>query len=298
MTSSPTIELVVPYHGHPGWLQETVRSVLGQTDPHWRLRVVQDGPDVHDLGDWVDGLGDDRLTYERNPSNLGVAANFQRCLDLADGSHLVVLGCDDLLRPNYVALVRSTLTDVPDAAVVQPGVEVIDEAGRPTRPLADRVKWAIAPRARDTTTLRGEDALASLLRGNWTYFPSLCWRRDRITGPGFRQDLTVCVDLALLADVLMAGGNLVVVPDVAFRYRRHGGSVSSVQARDVDRFDEESALFEELAERCRERGWNRAARAAERHASSRLHALVQLPPTLVSGDRRAAVRLARHVGGA
>ena len=105
----------------------------------------------------------------------------------------------------------------------------------PTRPLADRVKRAIAPKAPGPTSLRGEEALASLLRGNWTYFPSLCWRRDRVTGPGFRQDLTVCVDLALLAEVLMADGELVVVPDVAFLYRRHGGSVSSVQARDVDR---------------------------------------------------------------
>ena len=72
------------------------------------------------------------------------------------------------------------------------------------------------------------------------------------------------MDLALLADVLMADGELVVVPEVAFLYRRHGGSVSSVQARDVDRFDEERALFAELAERCRDRGWTRAARSAER----------------------------------
>lgn len=298
MTSGPSIEFVVPYYGHPGWLQETVRSVLGQTDPHWRLRVVQDGPDVSDLGEWVDAQGDDRVIYERNPSNLGVAANFQRCLDLAEASHVVLLGCDDRLRANYVALVRRTLADFPDAAAVQPGVEVIDGDGRPTRPLADRVKRAIAPKTPGPTSLLGDQALASLLRGNWTYFPSLCWRRDRITGPGFRQDLTVCMDLALLAEVLMDGGELVVVPDVAFLYRRHGGSVSSVQARDVDRFDEERALFQELAERCRERGWTRAARSAERRVSSRLHALVQLPPALVSGDRRSASRLVRHVGGA
>ena len=72
-----------------------------------------------------------RVVYERNPSNLGVAANFQRCLDLAEGSHLVLLGCDDRLRATTSPLVRETLTGFPDAAVVQPGVAVIDEAGVP-----------------------------------------------------------------------------------------------------------------------------------------------------------------------
>ncbi len=32
------------------------------------------------------------------------------------------------------------------------------------------------------------------------------------------------MDLALLVDVLLAGGKLVVVDEVTFQYRRHGGS--------------------------------------------------------------------------
>ena len=143
MTSSPSIEFVVPYHGHPGWLQETVRSVLDQTDPHWRLRVVQDGPDVHDLGEWVDAQGDDRVVYVRNASNLGVAANFQRCLDLAEGSHLVLLGCDDRLQ-RQLRRPRPRDADRLSGRGCGPAGRRGDRRGRPSHPSARRPREADA----------------------------------------------------------------------------------------------------------------------------------------------------------
>ena len=73
------------------------------------------------------------------------------------------------------------------------------------------------------------DALVSLLRGNWTYFPSLCWRRDLVTSIGFRPRYGVVLDLGLLLDVLASGGDLLVLPGTHFRYRRHANSASSLE---------------------------------------------------------------------
>jgi len=291
---SQSIEFLVPYFGSRALLEIAVCSVIEQEDHRWSLRVVQDGPDVVDVGPWLAGLKDHRITYHRNHRNLGTAGNFQRCLDLATGSHVVFLGCDDVLLPTYVSVVLGAFERHPDAAVIQPGVAVIDHAGRHVLPLADRVKRAIGARSETEVCLGGEALAASLVRGNWLYFPSLCWRRDLTVKHGFRQDLPVTLDLALLSQVLLDDGKLVVTPEAAFRYRRHAASLSSASAHEVHRFEEEARLFKELAEDFGRAGWRRAARAARGHLMSRLHAVMRVPGAVARRDRSATRRLIRH----
>lgn len=294
--SMPEIGFVMPYFGREDLFQQAVLSVRAQTDERWSLHVLVDGPEPPPVEAWLDAQRDPRITHERNETNLGVSAGFQRCLERARTDHVVFLGCDDLLLPRYVEVVRRELRAWPRAAVLQPGVEVVDAAGTVVRPAADRIKRLLAPRASRAVSLRGEPLLTSLLTGNWTYFPSLCWRREVIVPIGFRIDLAVTLDLALLAQVVLDGGQLVTVPEKAFVYRRHAASVSSVTARSADRFDEEQRLFTELAAASRDQGWTRAARAARWHTTSRLHAASLVPGAVLAGDLAGARRLARHVG--
>lgn len=269
-------------------------SVRAQDDPEWTLLVVIDGPELPDVEAWLDGLQDARIRHTRNSTNLGISGNFQRCLELTSESHVMFLGCDDALLPTYVSVVRKVLGRFPEADVVQPGVEVMDDRGQSILPMADRIKRLIAPNPDPVRILTGERLVASLMLGNWTYFPSLCWRRDPIAALGFRSDLQITLDLAMIMRVLLDGGRLVVTPDVTFRYRRHPSSASSVAARQTDRFDEEARLFVELAGACRLRGWHRASRAARWHVTSRLNALTHTLAAARSGDGLAVRRLLRH----
>lgn len=145
--------------------------------------------------------------------------------------------------------------------------------------------------------LSGETLAVSLLRANWTYFPSLAWRSDGIKAIGFREGLHVTQDLALLLDTVRGGGQLVLDPVLSFLYRRHLGSDSSIKALDGRRFAEERALFAAEAEAFTELGWNRAARAARGHLTSRLNALSLLPGSFGKAGPSAARTLARHVVG-
>ncbi len=288
------IDILLPFYGSPQLLYAAVRSVLDQTSPDFRLVVVDDCYPDPEVGRWFNTLEDSRVEYHRNPTNRGVNENFTRVLSLARADHVVFMGCDDLLEPGYVAAVSAALELYPDAAVVSPGTQVIDAYGRPTEPLVDRVKRLLKPRVEALTCLSGEDALVSLLRGNWTYFPSLCWRHDLVASVGFRPDYGVVLDLGLLLDVLAGGGDLLLLPGTHFRYRRHANSESSLQTVTRTRFDEERHLFERCATELKDRGLHRAARAARVHLTSRLHAAALVPTAVKKRDFAAARALAAH----
>lgn len=260
---------MMPFYGDIGQFREAVRSVLDQSEGDFRLVVVDDCYPDPEPRIWLDSLADPRVRYLRNDENLGVNGNFRRCVDLVEADHFVVMGCDDVMLPDYLATVRRLAAQHPGAAVIQPGVEVVGDSGEVIRPLGDRIKAMLAPNR--AAELRGEDLAAGLYRGNWTYFPSLLWRTDAVRAVGFRPGLEIVLDLALLVDLAADGGSLVFDPEVVFRYRRHDASVSSVQAVDGRRFAEENAFFADEERRCVERDWPRAARAARWHATSRLN---------------------------
>ncbi|MCW2900594.1 MAG: putative glycosyltransferase, partial [Streptosporangiaceae bacterium] len=182
--------------------------------------------------------------------------------------------------------------------MIQPGVEVIDGAGEVTSTLTDEVKRRLyAPKISSRQLMGGEELAASLLRGCWFYFPSICWRTDAIQKVNFRDHLKIILDLALVIDLLELGEELVVDPTVCFQYRRHAVSLSAADAVSGTRFTEARNYFIDTAERLDARGWHHASRAARRYLSSRLHACTLLPSAVLAGNKDGVRTLARHAFG-
>jgi glycosyltransferase involved in cell wall biosynthesis len=290
-----TIDIMMPFYGDPGLFRDAVESVRAQTDGDWRLVVIDDVYPDTAPGEWVSSLGDQRIEYHRNQTNLGVSGNFSRSVDLVRSEHFVLMGCDDLMEPGYVAAMRAAIERHPGGSYYQPAVTVIGDDGSPALPLADRVKAWYRPKAAEPTVLSGQELAVSLLRGNWTYFPSICWNTAAVRRHGFDASFDVVLDLALQLDIVLDGGSLVLLPEHAFRYRRHAGSVSSWTAQDGTRFDEERAFFLDAKKRLTARGWRRAARVAGAHWSSRLNAATKLPGAVAKRDGAGLRALARHI---
>lgn len=287
------IDVMLPYYGDVDQMKESVRSVLAQTSPRWRLVVLDDGYPDPEPARWFGSLGDDRVHYLRNEVNLGANGNYRKAVGLVESPWFVMMGADDIMLPGYLEAVEAAIA-LPGVDIVQPGVEVIDEKGDLVLPLADRVKrrLSITPEA-GGSVLSGEQLVASLLRANWAYFPSLAWRTERVRAIGFREGLDVVQDLALILDILAEGGSMAVLPETVFHYRRHSASDSSVRALDGRRFDEERRFFEGEASRFGRLGWKRAARAGRWHITSRLNAASLVPKALTRGGSPRA--LARHI---
>ena len=289
------IDIMMPFYGDPAQFSRAVESVLAQSDARWRLVIIDDRYPGTEHLDYLAGVSDPRMSYVLNDRNLGVSGNFQRAIDLAESPWMVIMGCDDLLAVEYVARTRALLGRHPDVDYVQPGVGIIDDDGKRALPLADRVKRLYRPRQRHEVELSGADLALSLLRGNWTYFPSICWRTDTIRRHGFRADFEIVLDLALQMDIALGGGTLLVDDVETFLYRRHRASASSTAAVDGTRFDEERAFFRAAADAATKQGWRAAARAARNHLSSRLNAASQLPAALRTAGASGARPLLRHI---
>ncbi len=288
------LHLVVAYWGDPGLLSRTLDSVLAQTDPRWRVTVIDDAyPDPAAQATWG-AHPDERIDYVRNEVNLGVAGNFEKARQLADGDLVAFLGSDDLLHRTYVANAWRVHDQHPDADILQLGVQVIDGDGRPADGLTERIKRALMPRRPGPHVLGGEELAASLLRGNWLYWPSLVFRRDALARTSFRTDLPTILDLALVLDLVAGGSRLVVDPTVCFSYRRHARSASSLGLHTGDRFEEDRRFFAEAADAMRDLGWTSAARAARHRWISRLHALTLAPRALRQRSPAQVRAVARH----
>ena len=93
------------------------------------------------------GLDDPRVTVVRHEANIGITANYRECLARATQEHVVFLGCDDVLLPDYVGVVLDAFAAVPEAVMVQPGVRVVDETGTPVGRAGRHRQAAAAPAA-------------------------------------------------------------------------------------------------------------------------------------------------------
>lgn len=290
-----TVDILFPFYGDVAMMKEAVRSVLRQSNPDWRLTVVDDGYPDDSIPGWFASLDDQRVTYHRNETNLGANGNYRKCLTFVENPLVQVMGADDVMLPNYIDWLVGAAQAHPDAQVFQPGVFVIDEHGAPSDTLVERVKHLYMPHGHGPKVLGGEALALSILRGDWLYFPSVAWRAETITRLGFREGYDVVQDVALICDVAMSGGALLYDPTAAFLYRRHSGSDSSWRALEGTRFDEERRFFRQMATEMEAKGWARAARAARLHLSSRAHAATLLPRAAAAKNWTGVRNLGRHL---
>jgi len=286
------LDIALPFYGDVAFMKQTVQSILNQSDPNWRLIVVDDGYPDDTITSWFESLKDERIEYQRNLKNLGANGNFQKCLGLISADYCLVMGADDLLEPNFVERINELISLNPGISMIHPGVKIIDENNELISTRSDQVKKTIRESQSSSTVLSGEPLAKSLMKGNWMYFPSIVWKTKNIQVIGFRPGFHVCQDLGLAMDLIMQGGEMALIEDEIFRYRRHQESDSSVKSINGERFIDEKHFFKVMAQDLKEIGWISAARSARLHSTSRLHAASLIPACIAR--KRNPLPLIKH----
>jgi glycosyltransferase involved in cell wall biosynthesis len=290
------ITFAIPFYKGRDYLHRALRSVMAQTNGQWRVLICDDGddPEVEKI---VASISDERIQYHRNPGRLGMVGNWNRCLELAETPYVTLLHADDELLPHYVEAMKVGWQSFPDAVLLFCRAKVIDSKSRPVFSFPDFYKKLLMPTRSQAYRLSGEAGVRRLLKGNFIFCPSVCFRKSALGTHRFSPKWKMVQDLELWTRLLLRGGELVGIPEHAYAYRRHSENTTTQYTQNLLRFREETQLYAELANTLAQVGATATARVARRATIIKLNVAYCLFKDLCAFEWRAAGEKAAFLWG-
>lgn len=198
---TPRVSVVVPAYNNGVVLEQTMRSILGQTFQDFEL-IVADHASTDDTWEVLQRFADDpRVRLLRTEAGGGARRNWNRVSQEARGE-LVKLVCGD---------------DLIHGTMLEEQVRAFDEAGESAvlvasqRDLID-ARGEVFVRARGLGSLSGvvpgAEALRATVRSGGNLFGEpacVMMRRDALEAAGWWQDLAYYIDAGSYAHVLVQG---------------------------------------------------------------------------------------------
>lgn len=274
MSARPLVTIGVPAYNSAAHIREALVSALAQRYEPLEIIVVDDAS-TDDTVDIVRSLDDPRLRVVINDTNLGLAGNHDRVIELARGEYVKILHADDLLAPDAIERQAAALADNPGVSLVTSKRVIIDDDGK--RIMGRGARWEEGVRG-------GTAVMHELVRSgrNLLGEPSaqLFRRSIALEVGGYSAEWPYVVDLEFCVR-LLARGDLYYVPAELASFRVTPGQQSArlagVQADDVERL-----LREVQRDHAREIGEaeiERGIRTARRDARMRrvLYSVLSVP---------------------
>jgi glycosyltransferase involved in cell wall biosynthesis len=118
-SSVPLVNIGVPVFNGEEKIEKAIYSLLNQTYSNLQV-VISDNASTDKTGRICERIcaEDERVTYLKQPVNLGLTANFNAVLDRAEGDYFMWLGHDDWLSERYIEVCVRTLDENPDVSLV------------------------------------------------------------------------------------------------------------------------------------------------------------------------------------
>ena len=127
--TNPLVSIITPTFNRAEFIEQAVKSVLGQTYPNFELLIVDDGS-TDDTRKRLDNvLEDPRVLYFYQP-NQGQSVARNLALSHAKGELICFLDSDNYWPENKLENQIALLSDNPDVDVVYGDAVTIDEHGR------------------------------------------------------------------------------------------------------------------------------------------------------------------------
>jgi glycogen synthase len=210
--AAPLVSVVIPYYRLSRFLEEAVRSIVGQTHPNLEIILVNDGsfwPEDQIVAELAVRYPIRVLTQPN--SGLGTARNAG--IGQARGKYVFPMDADNIAEPEFVARCVSVLESDPRLAYVTTWSRFIDEAGAP-----------------DTQTGVGYQALGNTSR-ILTYCnaagdaAAVLPRRLFHIGYRYSADIHTYEDWTLYRELAQDGRFGRVIPERLMRYRIRSDSM-------------------------------------------------------------------------
>jgi glycosyltransferase involved in cell wall biosynthesis/adenylate kinase family enzyme len=180
----PKVSVLIPAYQAEDTIAKAIESVIAQTFQDFELIIVDDAS----TDNTYDIALNYKLTYDhlpitviRNDHNLGMAANWNRCLQAANGDFVIKLDADDVFMPNILDEEVSYLEKHPDLVWVCADPAYINQFDEPIDfELGEIPTWFGGER-----TIDGMELLERIIRrGNFICSSSVMFRRSIIEDAG------------------------------------------------------------------------------------------------------------------
>jgi glycosyltransferase involved in cell wall biosynthesis len=121
----------MPVRNGQRFIRPAIDSLLAQTYRDFEL-IICDNASTDSTAkicqDYV--ARDPRVRYHRQPANVGPAANYNACFELARGELFRWHAHDDMCEPDHLAACVDALDSDRDAVLAFPGTVIVDESGQ------------------------------------------------------------------------------------------------------------------------------------------------------------------------
>ena len=191
--------------------------MLDQTFTDFEL-VIVDNASEDNTPEIVRCLSDRRIRYYRNSKNIGVAQNWNRCIELARGERITIFHDDDVMLPENLSM-KVKAFENQDVALVFCAMRVIDAYGN---------QIYIHQHYPETRYLPGREQIIRCLKGgNCIGCPSLvAIKTSAFEQAGkFNETLQVHTDTEMWLRILLKG-DAYFLADPLVSVRQHEGSDS------------------------------------------------------------------------
>jgi glycosyltransferase involved in cell wall biosynthesis len=207
-TAIPVLSVVMPVYNALPFLDESVKSILGQTLRSFEFVILDDAStdgSLELLREW--SLRDKRIRLYESKQRLGLSGSSNAVMAKARAAIVARMDADDIAHPERLSRQWNVIGAQPDVAIVGTLCNGIDSRGREVRP---RDRWRL------------------LRRSAYIPFPhgSVMFRRevfDRVGGYDEKSERGEDQDLF---SRMAAHGRVLTLPDVLYSYRYHSSNAT------------------------------------------------------------------------
>ena len=126
MDTPPKVSVLIPTYNYAHFLDESIQSVLNQTFTNFELIIV-DNHSTDGTEEMIKKyLTDKRVSYYKNPRNLGLVGNWNQCLIYAKGDYIKYVCADDKIHPEMLAKFVSVMELYPNVSLVTCNKQLFD----------------------------------------------------------------------------------------------------------------------------------------------------------------------------
>ena len=237
--------VAIPVFNQREFIERAIASALDQEAPGLEIMVV-DNASTDGTWEAVQKYASRGVKLHRNPHNLGLFGNFNRCLELARGAYVRLLAGDDALPAGCLRAEVELMERHPDVAMLSTRGRFIDPHGTPLGWFADDFPAGIYEgRAFAEAWL---DYYVHYRRNALNYPSGVLLRRSCLEGVHFDEALKTGGDIDFFFR-LLGRGNLAITRSPGAYVTRHRSQAHVGPNMDGTAMREMLALLERRAGR-------------------------------------------------